>query len=231
MKYNDIVKRVAVNLGIDSPSASHEAVIRDDISFTMKRILRMNETLRKHRTYQVQANDSKLVMPEDTFLPHEVSFVSSTNGLLSKSELTNEEFEKLKDLDGDAGMLYYSFYPKEGDLLELQYSPAFIGRIKVFYSYVPVEELNRYSHNPKIKTAFTDLLVFGGTIQGLIRKQANLPADATEIQYVGIRSSLKKYEDMYSKAFSDYGVLSKPRAESAIILPDGLLNDTDMIVE
>lgn len=230
MKYDELIRRTGVNLGFDVLTSSHTSVIRDDMGTILKQVLRMNETLRRSKTFNVQGNDGSILMPADTFLPHDVSFVETENGIRNKEELTNEEFENLTE-PNNTFTIFYTFVPQEGDALRMKYSPKYIGKITVFYSYVPIEELDRYSTNPKIRTAFSDLLVYGTTILGLIRKQANMPKDATEVQYIGLRDSIKKYEDRYNKAFSDYGVLSKPRADSAIVLPDGLLSDPNMMVD
>lgn len=243
--YNDIVRSVSVNLGVDSPNNKQVSIIKRDIYMTLLKVMRKSTPVKREHEEDINTHMQELYLPEDFFTAYEVIFNSeSGNRYLSREvemekyhrwnpnpETLNSNFEDYAlasnpteyfwttenvDLDGRIG--YY--FTDEEDISKLIWKPAINGSVKVLYSAITEQQFEDVDSTPDLHYSFRELLIIGSTIQGLLRKPSK-----TEIEMNEKVLSIRMYKDEFNEMLKEFAGYINRRTNSPIVSPFDFMND------
>lgn len=184
-------------------------------------------------------------MPDDFYIPLEVNFDAPDKRYASK-EMTREQYVNWnpnRALAEDADDLYewdtvhttnlteenidYDnligyFFQQLGATAQLIWKPKFSGTITISYAYLPsITAADGTAID--INRRFADLMIWGATIKGLVRKLTS--DNINEAKLAGIQISLRKYESDFNRLLHEFTNFMHKRTEAARILPFSILND------
>lgn len=243
--YNDIIRSVALNLGIDSPNNKQRSIIKRDIYNTLVKTMRKANPIKRVLTKDITSSKSELFLPEDFFTAFEVIFSSENGNRYSSVEVEMERYERWNpnpetlqtnfeeamlasnpiesfwteenlELDGYIG--YYFQDIEDGS--RLIWKPSINGSVKIVYSAITDEQPEEVDIEPDMHYAYREILVLGPTVQGLLRKPSK-----TEIEYNEKLLQVRMYQDDYKQAVKEYAGYVNRRTNTLRINPFDFLND------
>lgn len=243
--YNDIVRSVALNIGIESPNNKHISIIKRDIYMSLLKIMRKGSPIKRVITEDITSSKSLFMLPEDFFTAFEVIFYSENGNKYESKEIEIEQFERWNpnpeisqsnfeevalnqnpsenfwnednvELDGYIG--YY--FTDEEDVSRLVWKPGINGSVKIIYSSITDEQPESIESAPDLHYSFRELLILGPTIQGLLRKPSK-----GEIEYNEKLLSIRMYQDEFKQMLKEFVGYINRRTETPRIDSFDFLND------
>lgn len=245
--YNNIVRKVAVNLNIDSPDSKQVSIIKNDIFDILVNAYAKAEPIKKVIEKTITQNTSKISLPETFFRCDEVVFRDSNGHTLNSKEITQEKYlrwtpmtfdvessftaealngvpesfsitKENEELDGSIG--YY--FSDENDMSALYFKPAVNGKVVIMYSVFPEDSINELQDIPRIHKSFISLLVAGATIKSLLRVKPT-----NEIDLADKNTRLRMYQSEYKESLSDFAGYINRTTSTPIVEPFNFMNFYD----
>lgn len=245
LEYNDMIRLVSMNLGVESPNNKQMSIIKRDMYMSLLKIMRKASPVKRTHTANITDTKQELYLPEDFFTAYEVIFKTSNGSRYYSTEVEMEQFKRWtpnvlstesnfetamlnespaqsfwtkENIDLDGKVAYY--FTDEEDVSRLVWKSAITGTVEVIYSAILDEQPEDVFETPELHYAFRELLILGPTIQGLLRKPSKSKIEMNE-KIIAIRMYTDEYKQML-KEFAGYvnRTTSTPRIE-----PFDFLND------
>ena len=257
MTYNEMVRRIGHNLGFVSLNSAFISIAKKDIFDVVTMIMRKAEIPKILFSDVIDDDEddatnptSSITLPTDFYIPVEVMFFASSGNRFPEIEMTRETYERWNpnvnlttesfasivtsatpqeliwttenfDFDGYIGYLFTDTQPQT-----LIWKPAVNGTVKIYYAVFPLTMFTDLTTTPEIHQAFHSTIVDAVTLKMLVRRLTD--KTLTEIQFVGIRSSIKEYKESFKESLADFTGYSKKTAETPIMEAFAFLNDPAM---
>ena len=248
--YRNIIRSVAVNLGINSPSSLDISIIKRDIYDVTIKAFRQAKPIKDILTETVTSDMNELYMPELFFSADEVIFKDSNDQRYYVKEITQEEymrwspdytlnevdfetvalegeaetlFRTQENLEFDGNVCYY--FADSENISILNWKPGVSGTLSIMYSIMPADDIVQSDSSPQIHKSFMDILILGATIKGLLRKDVK-----DDIQFANKTLKLRMYTDELKQVSAEYAGYINRSTSTPIIKPMDFMNFYEDII-
>lgn len=251
MTYNDIINRVADNVGIENQSARFRTIAKQDIYDALLKVYRKTEPIKAEKVTTITTAAQEITVETDFFIPLEVVFKDSDGLTFASKELTLEEFlrwnpdvevetESFNELITSATPQSLSYTQENYDLdglvgfvfadessIKLKWKPAIAGTVTVLYATFPTSLVTVLTDSPSIHKAYHDLLVSEVTLKHLVRR---LSGANNEIQLAGINSQISFFRKERDETLSNFNGFVNRTVSTPLMEPFDFLNSPDMLI-
>lgn len=251
MNYNEIIDRVANNLGKSTKSSVFLSIAKKDIYDAITKFYRKTEPIKDTSEDAITVDAQELSLSSDFFMPLEVIFNDGEGLRYPSKELEYEEYlrwnpntevettsftelvtsatpqasiytQENADFDGLVGYVFSDTNPQK-----LLWKPAINGTVYIYYSTYPTIDLSDLTASPDIYRVFHNLIVDEVTIRQLVRR---LGEPKSDVELYGINSQLKHYRQERDEALNDLSGFVNVNAETPSIVPFNFLNAAEMYI-
>lgn len=252
MKYNyrNIIRSVAVNIGINSPNSMEVSIIKKDIYDVSMKVFRHSKPIKENLSEDITTNAQELMLPENFFSADEVAFKDQNGQRYYTKELLEEEYLRWDPgynvnetnfetvaINGEAQTIfntvenlefdgYVGYYFSDSESMSiLKWKPAINGTVYMLYSVVPEDDIVNMDSEPKMHRAFRELLVLGASIKGLLRKDVK-----TDIELANKTLKLRMWQDEFKQSSAEIAGYVNRTTSTPLVKPMDFMNFYEDII-